>query len=261
MDLKIAGKRALVLASTRGLGLGIAEKLADEGAHVLLCGRTTERLEKAVADIRQKGGKADYVTADLADPGVVDWLEQEVNAKLGGLDILINNTGGPPPGAMSDAKPEIVSKQFEMMVLRVMEITARFLPGMKAKGWGRVLTVASSGVIQPIVNLGLSNALRSALVGWSKSMATENAGDGVTFNMLLPGRIQTERLKELDEANSKRLGKPIEEIRESVKATIPAGRYGEVEEFASVAAFLVSGPASYMTGGLIRCDGGLIKSV
>lgn len=261
MDLKIAGKRALVLASTRGLGLGIAEKLAEEGAHVLLCGRTTERLEKAVADIRQKGGKADYVTADLADPGVVDRLEQEVNAKLGGLDILINNTGGPPPGAMSDAKPETVSRQFEMMVLRVMEITARFLPGMKAQGWGRVLTVASSGVIQPIVNLGLSNALRSALVGWSKSMATENAGDSVTFNMLLPGRIQTERVEELDEANSKRLGKPIEEIRESVKATIPAGRYGEVEEFASVAAFLVSGPASYMTGGLIRCDGGLIKSV
>ena len=261
MDLKIAGKRALVLASTRGLGLGIGDKLAEEGVHVLLCGRSTDRLEKAVADIRARGGKADFVAADLSDPGIADTLEAAVAEKLGGIDILVNNTGGPPPGAMSDASMDVLAKQFEMMVLRVMEITARFLPAMKAAGWGRVLTVASSGVIQPIPNLGLSNALRSALVGWSKSMANENAGAGVTFNMLLPGRIQTERVEELDEANSKRLGKSIEDIRKDVKATIPAGRYGKVEEFASVAAFLVSEPASYMTGGLIRCDGGLIKSV
>jgi 3-oxoacyl-[acyl-carrier protein] reductase len=261
MDLKIAGKRALVLASTRGLGRGIAEKLADEGAHVLLCGRSTGRLEEAVASIRDKGGKADFVTADLADPDIVDQLADHVDQKLGGIDILVNNTGGPPPGSMTDASLDVLAKQFDMMVLRVMQITARFLPAMKAQGWGRVLTVASSGVIQPIPNLGLSNALRSALVGWSKSMANENAADGVTFNMLLPGRIQTERVDELDEANSKRTGKPIEDVRETARAAIPAGRYGTVDEFAAVAAFLVSDPASYLTGGLIRCDGGAIKSV
>lgn len=261
MDLEIGGKRALVLASSRGIGRGIAEKLAAEGASVLICGRSTEKLEKIVEGIRSAGGKADYVTADLADEGVVDQLEKAVADKLGGLDILVNNTGGPPPGTMSDADIDVLSRQFDMMVKRVVEITARFLPTMKAQGWGRVLTVASSGVIQPIPNLGLSNILRSALVGWSKSMANENAASGVTFNMILPGRIDTERVEELDNANAKRTGKSVEEIQKAALATIPAGRYGTVEEFAAVSAFLVSGPASYVTGGLIRCDGGAIKSV
>lgn len=261
MDLGISGKRALVLASTRGIGLGIAKKLAAEGAHVLLCGRSTEKLEKAVAEIKEAGGKAAFVTADLADPNIVDLLEETVGKELGGLDILVNNTGGPPPGSMTGADVDVLAKQFDMMVRRVIEITARFLPAMKAQGWGRVLTVASSGVIQPIPNLGLSNALRAALVGWSKSMANENAGDGVTFNMILPGRIDTERVEELDAANAKRTGKSVEEVQKAALATIPAGRYGTVEEFASVAAFLVSAPASYVTGGLIRCDGGAIKSV
>jgi 3-oxoacyl-[acyl-carrier protein] reductase len=261
MDLGLTGKRALVLASTRGLGRGIADALAAEGAHVLLCGRSAERLEQAVGAIRARGGKADFITADLADPSIADLLEREVAAKLGGLDILVNNTGGPPPGPMTGADLSILARQFEMMVLRVMDITQRFLPAMKAQKWGRVLTVASSGVIQPIPNLGLSNALRSALVGWSKSMANENAADGVTFNMLLPGRIDTERVEELDAANAKRSGQAIDDVREAARAAIPAGRYGTVEEFASVAAFLVSQPASYVTGGLIRCDGGAIKSV
>jgi 3-oxoacyl-[acyl-carrier protein] reductase len=261
MDLGLTGKRALVLASTRGLGLGIGTKLAEEGAHVLLSGRSRDKLDRAVADIREAGGNANFVEADLTDPGVVDTLAASVAEKLGGIDILVNNTGGPPPGAMTDASLEVLAKQFDTMVLRVMAITQRFLPAMKEQGFGRVLTVASSGVIQPIPNLGLSNALRSALVGWSKSMANENASAGVTFNMLLPGRIQTERVDELDEANSKRTGKPIEDIRETARASIPAGRYGTVDEFASVAAFLVSVPASYVTGGLIRCDGGAIKSV
>jgi 3-oxoacyl-[acyl-carrier protein] reductase len=261
MDLGLTGKRALVLASTRGLGLGIGTKLAEEGAHVLLSGRSRDKLEHAVTTIRDAGGKADFIEADLTDPGVVDTLAAAVAEKLGGIDILVNNTGGPPPGAMTDASLEVLAKQFDTMVLRVMAITQRFLPAMKEQGFGRVLTVASSGVIQPIPNLGLSNALRSALVGWSKSMANENASAGVTFNMLLPGRIQTERVDELDEANSKRTGNPIEDIRETARASIPAGRYGTVDEFASVAAFLVSVPASYVTGGLIRCDGGAIKSV
>jgi 3-oxoacyl-[acyl-carrier protein] reductase len=261
MDLGLTGKRALVLASTRGLGLGIGTKLAEEGAHVLLSGRSRDKLEHAVTTIRDAGGKADFIEADLTDPGVVDTLAAAVAEKLGGIDILVNNTGGPPPGAMTDASLEVLAKQFDTMVLRVMAITQRFLPAMKEQGFGRVLTVASSGVIQPIPNLGLSNALRSALVGWSKSMANENASAGITFNMLLPGRIQTERVDELDEANSKRTGKPIEDIRETARASIPAGRYGTVDEFASVAAFLVSVPASYVTGGLIRCDGGAIKSV
>ena len=187
-------------------------------------GRSGERLAAAAQKISARGrGKASHVVADLADPAAVDQLESAVRERFGGLDILVNNTGGPPPGAMSEAKTDVVASQFQMMVLRVMDITSRFVPAMREQGWGRVLTVASSGVIQPIPNLGLSNALRSALVGWSKSMANELAGDGITFNLLLPGRIQTERVEELDAANSGRTGRTMEEIRDAARAAIPAG--------------------------------------
>ena len=252
----------MVLASSRGLGVGIAEAIAAEGADVLITGRDGERLEAAANAISARGaGKARFVVTDLSDKGTPELLEQTVKAEFGGLDILVNNTGGPPPGLMCDADLSVVHRQFEIMVMSVMDITARFLPGMRAHGWGRVLTVASSGVIQPIPNLGLSNALRATLVGWSKSMANETAGDGVTFNMLLPGRIDTDRLKELDAANAKRSGKDVAEVAKAQQAQIPVGGYGDVEEFAKTAAFLVSARASYINGSMIRCDGGAIKSV
>ena len=262
MDLGLTGKRALVLASSRGLGLGIAEAIAAEGANVLITGRDGDRLAGAVAAINERGaGKAGFVVSDLSDKGAPALLEGAVKTELGGLDILVNNTGGPPPGPMSEADLSVVQRQFEIMVMSVMDVTARFLPGMRTQGWGRVLTVASSGVIQPIPNLGLSNALRATLVGWSKSMANETAGDGVTFYMLLPGRIEIARLKELDAAGAKRTGKTVEEMANAARAQIPAGRYGAVEEFAAAAAFLVSARASYINGSMVRCDGGAIKSV
>lgn len=262
MDLGLKSKRALVLSSSRGLGLGIAQALAAEGADVMLSGRDATRLEAEAASINGKSaGKAHFLPADLSDPETPARLADEMNKLFGGADVLVNNTGGPPPGHMSDADLDVVHRQFEIMVLRVMDMTARLLPGMREQGWGRVLTVASSGVIQPIPNLGLSNALRASLVGWSKSMANEVAGDGVTFNMLLPGRIATDRLNQLDGANADRSGKAIEEVRAAARLQIPVGRYGEVEEFASVAAFLVSERASYVNGSMVRCDGGAIKSV
>lgn len=262
MDLGLNGKRALVLASSRGLGLGVAQAIAAEGANVLITGRDGARLEAAAAAINALGaGKAHYMLSDLSDPATPGLLQAMVEEKFGGLDVLVNNTGGPPPGPMCEANLDVVQRQFETMVLRVMDVTARFVPGMRTQGWGRVLTIASSGVIQPIPNLGLSNALRSALVGWSKSMANELGGDGLTFNMLLPGRIETDRLKELDAANAKRSGRSVEDVANMARAQIPAGRYGAVEEFAAIAAFLVSARASYLNGGMIRCDGGAIKSV
>lgn len=262
MDLGLEGKRALVLASSRGLGLGIAEALAAEGCHVLLTARTEARLSAAAAAITARGaGRAEHVRADLADPAVVDVLADAVDRRLGGVDVLVNNTGGPPPGRMADAEPDMLARHFETMVLRVVALTARLLPGMRERRWGRVVTVASSGVIQPIPNLGLSNALRSALVGWSKSLANDVAADGVTVNMLLPGRIHTDRVDELDAAAAERTGASLEETRAASRATIPAGRYGTVEEFSAVAAFLASEGASYVTGSLVRCDGGAIRSV
>ncbi len=262
MDLGLTDKRAVVLAASRGLGRGIAEALAAEGAHVLMVARSADKLAEAAEAITARGaGRAEALAADLADPGFAERVASEAEARLGGVDILVNNSGGPPPGPIAAADPEELLRQFEMIVLRFVTLTHRLLPAMRARKWGRILTVASSGTIQPIPNLGLSNAVRGSLVGWSKTLSTEVAGDGVTVNMLLPGRIDTERVAELDAGAAGRQGKDIEEVRAAARVAIPAGRYGTPEEFGAVAAFLVSTQASYVTGSQMRCDGGAIRSV
>ncbi|CDZ66438.1 Short-chain dehydrogenase/reductase SDR [Neorhizobium galegae bv. orientalis] len=262
MDLGLNGKRALVLASSRGLGLGIAKALASEGAHVLLVGRSGERLADNCKAINAEGkGKADWVWGDLSEENFVEAMKTAVKDKLGGIDILVNNTGGPTPGTAEDMSADKLDIFFQSMVLRVITLTNALLPQMKEQGFGRILTVASSGVFEPIANLALSNTLRSALVGWNKTIATEVAGFGITCNMLLPGRIHTDRIDELDGANAKRTGKSVEEIRSASLKTIPAGRLGKVEEFAAAGAFLCSVPASYVTGTMLRVDGGASRSI
>ena len=262
MDLELAGKRAVVTASSRGLGLGIAGALAREGADVLLTGRSGDRLAKAAAEITARGnGRAHFVVADLAQADAARTIHAAATTALGGIDIVVNNTGGPPLAAMAETPLTVLRDQFDAMVMRVVELSCLALPAMRQAGWGRILTVASSGVVQPIPNLGLSNTLRSALVGWSKTLSGEVGRDGVTVNVLLPGRIHTERVDEIDGMAAKRQGKAVAEIAAASHATIPLGRYGTVEEFAAVATFLVSGPASYVTGSLIRCDGGMIRSI
>lgn len=262
MDLGIGGKRALILASSKGLGYGIAAALAREGADVLLCGRSKDRLAANCATINAEGhGKADWLQADLTDPAFVDTIIEGIAEKLGGLDILVNNSGGPTPGTTQDMTGEQLENYFVAMVARIITLTNAVLPGMKAQGWGRILTVASSGIIEPIANLALSNTLRPALAGWSKTLATEVAADGITSNMLLPGSIATDRLDVLDGAAAQRSGRSIDDIRAERQARIPIGRYGRVEEFAATAAFLCSQPASYITGAMIRCDGGAARSV
>lgn len=262
MDLGISGKRALVLASSRGLGLGIAKALADEGAHVLLCGRSADRLKANAEAINAAGrGKADWVEADLSDGNFVDTMLAAVHHKLGGIDILVNNTGGPTPGTAEEMTAEKLYNFFQSMVVRVITLTNALLPLMQTQGFGRILTVASSGVFEPIPNLALSNTLRAALVGWNKTLATEVASYGVTANMILPGRIHTDRIDELDAAGAQRTGKTVEEVRAASIRSIPAGRLGKVEEFAAAAAFLCSVPASYVTGTMMRVDGGASKSI
>ncbi|MDM9620020.1 SDR family oxidoreductase [Rhizobium sp. S96] len=262
MDLGIKGKRALILASSRGLGHGIAVALAHEGANVLLCGRSGETLEANCKAINAEGkGNADWIWADLSDENFTETVTAAVASKLGGVDILVNNTGGPTPGTTEDMTADRLETYFFSMVLRVITLTNALLPAMKAQGWGRILTVASSGVIEPIPSLALSNTLRPALAGWSKTLASEVGRYGITTNVLLPGSILTGRLDDLDGAAAKRTGKNMADIRASKEALIPVGRYGTVEEFAATAAFLCSQPASYITGSLIRCDGGAARSV
>lgn len=262
MDLGISGKRALVLASSRGLGLGIANALAAEGCHVLLCGRSTDKLKANCDAINAAGkGKADFVEADLSDANFVETMVHAVHEKLGGIDILVNNTGGPTPGTAEDMNAEKLYNFFQSMVVRVITLTNTLLPLMKTQGFGRIVTVASSGVIEPIGNLALSNTLRGALVGWNKTLATEIASYGITANLILPGRIHTDRIDELDGANAAKSGKSVEEVRAASIKTIPAGRLGKVEEFGAAAAFLCSQQASYITGTMLRVDGGAAKSL
>ena len=262
MNLGIEKKNALVLASSQGLGLGIATRLCAEGANVLISGRSTDKLAAAAEDLGATGpGSAQFVKVDLFDVTAAETLYAAAQEKLGNVDILVNNTGGPPPSDVATPDTALWHKQIDAMLIRVIEITNLCVGDMKQSGWGRVLTIASAGVLQPIPNLAMSNTIRSALVGWNKSLSNEVARHGITANMLLPGRIDTERVAQLDAATAEKLGITVDEAVAAARATIPMRRYGTVSEFAAVGAFLVSEPASYLTGSLIRCDGGLVKGV
>lgn len=261
MDLGLDGKRALVLSSSRGLGRGIAEALAAEGADVMLTARSEDKLKAAADAINGRGrGRAHAFAADLKS-SVEEVHARAVEALGGPIDILIANTGGPPPGTAATVPPDAWAPQFEAMVLPVFRLAGLVLPAMRENGFGRILVVASSGIVQPIPNLVMSNALRSSILGWAKTLASEVAKDGVTVNMILPGRIETDRTGELDAANAKRDGRSVEDVAAAARAAIPAGRYGRVGEFADVACFLASARAGYVTGATIRVDGGAIRSV
>ncbi len=208
-------------------------------------------------------GNANFLplTWDIADLSLLDAKVSEIETKLGPVDILINNTGGPPPTLASETPLASWEDQFRKMVLSVIAITNRIMPGMRQRKWGRVITSASSGIIIPIPNLALSNALRLSLAGWSKTLAREIARDGVTVNVVVPGRIATDRVRRLDEAKAQREGRSVAEVATDSGKDIPVGRYGEPSEYADVVAFLASTRASYVNGATIRVDGGLIPSI
>ncbi len=198
---------------------------------------------------------------DLSDLTQIDGHISKIERELGPVDILVNNSGGPPPTTASGQDPALWSKHFQAMVLSVIATTDRVLPNMRARHWGRIITSASSGVVAPIPNLAISNALRLSLVGWSKTLAREVAKDGITANIILPGRIATDRIKFLDEAKAKREGRNLEQVLEESTASIPAGRFGKPEEYGDVVAFLASERAAYITGSVVRVDGGMIAGI
>lgn len=259
MDLGLNGKVALVLASTKGLGQAMAISLAKEGAKVAVTGRDQKDLEDTVAQIKSLGGQALALPWDLYDLSVIDRNVGIVEKTLGPIDILVNNTGGPPPTTAANQPAELWQQNFSNLVLSIIKITDRVLPGMRERHWGRIITSTSSGMVAPIPNLAISNAMRASLMGWSKTLAAEVAKDGVTVNIILPGRIATARLKQLDQAKADREGKTYEEVSKAGLSTIPMGRYGDPQEYGDVAAFLASRQASYITGSMIRVDGGAIS--
>lgn len=262
MDLGLSDKSALVLGASQGLGLGVARALLAEGARVAISARSAERLEAVRADLStEQRERCVIIPADLAEPGAGEAIAAAATAQLGDVDILVNNSGGPPAGQPSGVDTGVVAEQFQRMVTPLMALTLQLIPGMRSRGWGRVITIASSGVVQPIPHLPISNSLRSALVGFMKTLASEVARDGVTVNVLAPGRIATDRTQSLDAAQAVKSGRSEEDVARESAASIPAGRYGTAAEFGSVVAFLASAPASYLTGSIIRVDGGAIRSI
>lgn len=261
MDLGLSNRKALVLGASRGLGGAIARALAEEGATVTAAARSGpapyEWMADLPADVR---ARVKPVHMDVSDLATVDAVADALLAE-GGVDILVNNSGGPPPADAMEAKRADWLAQFEAMAVNLFHVTQKLLPPMIERKWGRIITVASSGVEQPIPRLVLSNGIRNAIVGWSKTLSNEVAAHGVTVNMVLPGRIDTARLKQLDKAAADRQGKSVDDIAKASLATIPAGRYGTAKEFGDVVAFLASNQAAYITGSKIRIDGGAVRHV
>jgi 3-oxoacyl-[acyl-carrier protein] reductase len=261
MDLDLQGRVALVLGAGGGLGGAIAASLAREGARLAIADVSAEALERTAAGLRDLGAEVLPLVWDLADLSAVETQVARIEAELGPVGVLVNNTGGPPPTPAGGQDPALWARHFDAMVLSVIALTDRVLPGMRAAQWGRIITSTSSGVVAPIPNLGISNALRMTLVGWSKTLAREVGRDGITANIVLPGRVATDRIRFLDEQKARREGRPVEEVSAESTGSIPAGRYGKPEEYGDVVAFLASGRASYINGSVIRVDGGLIASI
>lgn len=261
MDLGITGRTALVFGAGGGLGGAIATSLGREGARVALADINQESVDRLAKELAAEGADVLAIRWDLDDlAGAADRLAQ-VERALGPVDILVNNTGGPPPSTVTGQDSAVWEAQFRGMVMSVIGITDLVLPGMKERGWGRIVTSTSSGVISPIPNLGLSNTLRSALVAWSKTLSSEVGRFGVTSNIVLPGRVGTARIRFLDERRAEREGRDVEDVVRESLASIPLGRYGEPEEYGDVVAFLASERASYLTGSVTRVDGGYISSI
>lgn len=261
MNLEIEGKTALVLGAGGGLGSSIAKVLAEEGVRVAVADLNTGAAQATADYILAEGGDALALGWDLTDSSALEANVVRVEKMLGSVDILVNNTGGPPPTSAHAQDASVWMKYFESIVLPVISVTDRLLPGMKERKFGRVITSASSGVIAPIPNLAISNALRMSLVGWSKTLAGEVGRDGVTANVVVPGRIATDRIRYLDLQKANREGRDVSEIGAESTRSIPVGRYGYPREYADVVAFLASARSAYITGSIIRVDGGLIASI
>lgn len=254
MDTGLQGRTALVLGSTSGIGLAIGRALDSEGAHVVLSGR---RGDKARAQA-QELGSGRGVEVDLTRVGDPASLVAEVREHFGPVDVLVLNGGGPPPGDATGFDDDQLQAALAQNLLHQRHLVEAVLPDMRAAGWGRIIAVGSSGVQQPIAGLALSNIARAGLAAYLKSLTPVVARDGITVNMVLPGRIDTERVAGLDSTAAARDGISPQEARGRSEAGIPAGRYGRPEEFAAVAVFLASTAASYVNGEQIRCDGGLV---
>ena len=262
MDLGLAGRVAIVAASSKGLGKATAAQLAAEGAKVMISGRDEGELKAAASEIgKSTGSEVSYAVADVTRAEDVGSLVDGTVEHFGGLDVLITNAGGPPAGNFDKFEDADWQGAFELNLLSVVRLIRAGLPHMREKGYGRIVNFTSSSIKQPLDNLILSNVFRTAVLGLSKSLSAELAPEGILINTLGPGRIATDRLASLDESRAEKGGISVEEVRRRSEGQIPLGRYGQPEEFARVATFLASEANTYVTGQALLIDGGMVRAL
>jgi 3-oxoacyl-[acyl-carrier protein] reductase len=256
MEFGLKGKRALVMAASRGLGYASALGLAREGCKLVICSRDQPRIDAAAAAIRTAtGADVTALAADVSSASEAGRLVEAAVSSYGGLEIVVHNAGGQPAGETLQMSEEQWQKAFEQNLLSFTRIVGAAVPEMKKAGYGRVITIASSSIKQPIANLALSNALRAGVWGLAKTLSRELAPQGILVNVIAPGRIDTERIAELDAANAQKSGKTVEDVRKASVASIPLGRLGRPEELANLVVFLASQAGSYISGQAITVDG------
>jgi 3-oxoacyl-[acyl-carrier protein] reductase len=260
MELNLKGKTALVAASSQGLGKAIAEGLLKEGANVMLSSRDEAKLEEVKSELQKLGGEVEFIRADVTSADDIRNMVKAAADRFGGVDILVNNAGGPPSGSFESLSDEEWVNSFELNLLSYVRIIREALPHLKKNG-GKIINIASSSIKEPIPGLVLSNTFRTGIVGLSKTLAQEFAPYGILVNTLAPGRIDTDRVRHLDQVNGEKAGVSAGEMKEKSQKSIPLNRYGTPEEFAKVAVFLASEANTYMTGSSFLVDGGMVKSI
>lgn len=263
MDLQLGEKIVVVMASSKGLGKATALEFAKEGATVLLTSRSEGSLNQAVDEIKNLTNNQNIFAkeCDMTSVEEINELFTWVNSEFGGADILINNTGGPTPGGFNDVADEDWMTAFEKNLLSYIRTTRAVIPHMQANNFGRIINISSSSTKEVIDGLILSNTFRSGMVGLTKSLAREYAEHNILVNTIGPGRIQTDRITELDQLAADRQNTSMEEIVKRSQHLIPMGRYGQPEEFARMVCFLASPANTYMTGQSLVIDGGMLKAL
>lgn len=258
MDLGLSGKVALVAGASRGLGFAVARTLAREGAQVSIASRDESAIKGAAASI---GGEVLATPLDVRSADVLQrWADATV-AKFGGIDLLFTNSGGPPAGPALSFDDAAWQDAANLLLFSTLRMVRAAVPSMQSRGGGAILMSTSSSVKEPIPNLGLSTVLRASVSALAKTLALELVGSKIRVNQIIPGRIDTDRVRQLDDINAKRQSITAEQAKTKAIASIPMGRYGDTDEFGRVAAFLLSDAASYVTGATLQVDGGMIRSV
>ncbi|MGB7460801.1 MAG: SDR family oxidoreductase [Carnobacterium jeotgali] len=261
MDLNLAGKTALVMASSQGLGKAIATELVKEGTNVMISSRNPEKLKKVQEELKAIGkGRVAFFAADITKSEDIQQLVKETQKVFGSIDILINNAGGPPSGSFEDFSDDDWENAFQLNLLSYIRAVREVLPDLKENS-GKIINIASSSIKQPISGLILSNTFRLGIVGLSKTLAEELGPYNILVNTVAPGRIATDRIAELDEITAKKQNVSMKEITRRAQNAIPLGRYGTPEEFAKFVFFLVSDVNTYVTGSALMIDGGSVKAI